>query len=105
MSRLGTWANAMIYPFDGYGKLNGEPRGLSMCFARLCLKVYLSASGKASQGISLSGEVFRSLLPVDHVPECVHIVGASILIIQVVGMFPDVQTDYRLAGDVRNALH
>src|ERR1700723_511175 len=43
------------------------------------------------------GEVFGYLRPVDCVPPCLDIFGPAVLIFQVVGMFPDVETKKRLA--------
>src|SRR5205814_17800 len=45
---------------------------------------------------ALFAEAFGNLSPIDHVPPRVEVVGALVLILEIVGMFPDVDTQDRL---------
>ena len=44
-------------------------------------------------------EIRRSLVPVDRVPPGLEIIRSSVLILQIVGMFPHVDADDRLGAD------
>jgi hypothetical protein len=48
---------------------------------------------------------FRNLIPVDNIPESIHVACAGILVIEVVGMFPNIQAeDGRLTIHKRSVL-
>ena len=49
------------------------------------------------------GEPSIDIRPIDDVPECLHVVGAHVRVVEVVGVLPDVeqQHGYRARGEVR----
>ena len=47
----------------------------------------------------------RCLVPIDDIPECGYVVRSAILIIQVVGVFPNIETDDGGSRDVGDAFH
>src|SRR5690349_16548649 len=46
-----------------------------------------------------SGKVRSNLLPVDDLPECSDVFGTAVLILEIVGMLPDVQPEQRCLAD------
>src|SRR5437762_5350788 len=39
--------------------------------------------------------IFRYFVPVYHVPPCLDVIGTTILVVQIVGVFPNVETENR----------
>src|SRR6185437_14808459 len=58
----------------------------------------------AKQRLQRGFVVFAGLVPVDHVPDRLEVVGTAVLVVEVVGVFAHVHTEDRLAFDAGDGL-
>ena len=52
----------------------------------------------ATAAAAVVSEICSGDIPVDDIPKCGNVVGATVLVVEVVGVFPDVEPENRCAG-------
>src|SRR4051794_7372258 len=58
----------------------------------------------SGNGLLCRRKTFRDFGPINHIPESRDVIGAAVLVIQIVGVFPDVETQNWRAADAGRGL-